>query len=469
MADAREGHGHLADQRGQVHTAPAEREGVSPSAAELPTTPTPARTPMLKMALPLPPSRLTRLRQQLVPTVLTNWIARRSTRRRARGETHPRLRKLFGSVITVFVLVALLSTQLNGAFGGWLADELRAILGPQATAQIESWFLGVQDTIHQAQYSISGAPSSAPWEPQASTPTQPLPPQVNAMPLPDITPLIQPPVHGEGVWSSAGLPSPQANQPPLVARAFVRPDPSRPYAVVTLLQFDLRYLTLHVAPGATEPGGPLGHDGSGAIPQRDQQGDALLAAFNGGFKYSDGHYGLMADGEVYVPPQDGAATIAITAKGQVLMDAWGRNPQVSSSNTNLVAWRQNGALLLDNGQLNPLTSDGKAWGGVWLNKAATWRSGIGLSDHNTLIYAAGDSLTAATLGTALQSAGAVMAMQTDINPEWVRAFVYDRDAGGALHITKLDPGMQGSGKEYLQRDARDFFYITRTASNVNAN
>ena len=365
--------------------------------------------------------------------------------------------------LTVLLLVALLALQLNGAFGAWLADDLRALIGPQATAQIESWFLNVQDAIHQAQYHLFGSPSSGPWAPPSASPA---PAQPHEMPLPALTSSLQPALPGEGIWTTQGLPPPGPGQPPLVARAFVRPDPTRSYAMVTLLQFDLRYLSLHLVAGTTEPGGPLHHNGPGVIPTADQQGDTLLATLNGGFKYADGRYGLMAGGTLYVPPQPDAATIAITSTGQVLLDAWGRQPQLTLANRKLQAWRQNAALLIDHGRLNPLTSDGAAWGGVWLNQAATWRSGLGLTDHGTLLYAAGDSLTAATLGKALQAAGAVMAMQTDINPRWVRAFLYDRTPGGALQITKLNPGMQGTGQEYLaqkylQSSERDFFYLTR--------
>jgi hypothetical protein len=357
-------------------------------------------------------------------------------------------------------LVTILMSQLNGAFGAWLADAMRAVLGAQATAQIESWFLDVQDTIHQAEYHLTGQPASSPWSDTAAPSAPALPSQMRLDPIP---PIISPALPGEGVWTTDGLPPALAGQPALVAKAFVRPDPSRPYAIVTMLQFDLRYLSLHLVAGKTEPGGPLGHDGPGMIPAADQQGNALFAAFNGGFKYADGHYGLMTGGTVYVPPQPDAATIAITTKGQVLLDAWGRTPQLGDTSRTLVAYRQNAALLIDHGQLNPLTSDGAAWGGVWLNKAATWRSALALTDHNTLLYAGGDSLTAATLGQALQAAGATMAMQTDINPRWVRAFLYQRTASGALQIAKLNPGMQGSGAEYLQGTERDFFYLTRVA------
>jgi hypothetical protein len=360
--------------------------------------------------------------------------------------------------LSVLLLVAVLATQLNGAFGAWLADVSRAVLGPQATAAIETWYLDVQDAIHQVQYHLFGGDPSAPWTPTAA----PSGPQSShTMPLAPIMPVIQPPLAGEGVWTTAGLPPPATGQPPFAAKAFMRPDPARPYAIATLLQFDLRYLALHMVAGKTQPGGPLGHDGPGAIPSADQQSDTLVAAFNGGFKYSDGRYGMMVGGTVYVPAQPDAATIAVTTQGQVLLDAWGRDPRLGPTNRTLAAWRQNAALLIDHSQLNPLTSDGAAWGGVWLNKAYTWRSGIGLTDHGTLLYAAGDSLSAATLGKALQAAGATMAMQTDINPRWVRAFLYQPAADGTLQMEKLHPGMQGSGSEYLQGTDRDFFYLTR--------
>jgi hypothetical protein len=108
-----------------------------------------------------------------------------------------------------------------------------------------------------------------------------------------------------------------------------------------------------------------------------------------------------------------------------------------------------------------LTQDGAAWGGTILNSVYTWRSGIGITDHGTLIYAAGSSLTALTLGEALHAAGTVMAMQTDINPFWVRAFLYNRDAHGMLNIVRLNPAMYGTGTEYLYGTQRDFFYLTR--------
>lgn len=272
---------------------------------------------------------------------------------------------------------------------------------------------------------------------------------------------MAPALPGEGAWITAGLPGPGPSALPPVAKAFIRPDSDRPYALATLLQFDLQVTQLHMVAGIQQPGASRGAPGTGVIPVVDQLGTRLLAAFNGGFKYADGAYGMMTDGTVYVPPVWGAATIALTSAGHVIMGSWGLDRRLTGANRGLVSWRQNGPLLIDHGLISPATQDGAAWGLTILNRTYTWRSGIGLTRHGTLLYVSGYALSAATLAQTLRSAGAVTAMQLDINPFWVRAFTYGRDAIGRLVATPLNPSMQGTGAEYLLGDARDFFYVTR--------
>ena len=392
-------------------------------------------------------------------------------RKRKRG------RRWVVGMVMVITILAMVFTQANGQGGALAADTLRALLGPTATAQIESWYLGLSDTAHRLQYQASGQQVKAPWTVRAtprpslpsqgasSTPTpHTAPPAFTPMTLASLHPLVTPALAGEGVWSiqQMSLPTTHIASQPLSAKAFLRPDPIRPYAVVTLLAFDTRLMLLHIVAGTYEPGGPRGVPGPGVIPVADQKGNALLAAFNGGFKYADGQYGLQVHGTVYVPPQPNAATLAITKEGQIIMGAWGADPRLNSGNTDLAAWRQNASLLINHGVINPLTQDGAAWGGTILNRTFTWRSGIGITAQGMLLYAAGDSLSAFTLGQALHAAGAVTAMQTDINPLWVRAFLYDQTQTGNYSITKLNPSMQGTGFEYLNGAARDFFYVTRT-------
>lgn len=366
----------------------------------------------------------------------------------------------------VLLVVVIAASQGNGTVGAWLADALRAVVGPTVTADVESWYLGLSNTSTQFQYQLGNKKVAAPWKTAARptpTPTPPAWSTLSPMALTSMTPTVTPALAGEGTWTVlSNAPAPY-NYLPLDARAFIRPDPANPYAIVTMLQFDPRFTLLHIVSGTVEPGGPRGMRGSGIIQKSDTQDDTLLAAFNGGFKYADGQYGLMANGTVYVPPQSGAATIAITKEGKLVLGAWGTDSQLNSHNTDLAAWRQNAALLINNGQINPLTQDGAAWGGTILNRAYTWRSGIGITAEGTLLYAAGNALTAQTLGQAMKAAGAVMAMQTDINPFWVRAFLYERNQKATLDVQKLDPQMQGSGYEYLNGTERDFFYLTRFA------
>jgi hypothetical protein len=283
------------------------------------------------------------------------------------------------------------------------------------------------------------------------------------MPLPAIPAPISPTLPGEGVWTTAGLPAAGPGAAPPLAKTFLRPDPARPYALATLLQADLRLARLHMVAGTDQPGGPVGHPGSGLIPAADTSGDRLLAVFNGGFKYADGAYGLMSGGVVYVRPVWGAATVAVTRSGGVFMGAWGKDHRLTTANRGLVAWRQNAGLLIDRGRITAQTQDGSAWGLSILNSAYTWRSGIGLTKRGTLLYVAGSWLSAATLAQTLHAAGAVTAMQLDINPNWVRAFTYGRDGQGTLVAWALDPAMPGIGMEYMYGNARDFFYLTRAA------
>lgn len=396
-----------------------------------------------------------------------------SAKRIRRSPRNKKARRWLLSVGLVLIVAVIVFEQASGQGGAAFADTLRATLGPTLTAQIESWYLGLDDNIHQLQYHLQGQQATPPWATKgisaSATPatrttttnaSTPAPVTLAAVPFTSLKPLVTPPIDGEGVWQTLMQSTATATIPslPIIARTFFRPDPVRPYAVVTMLQFDTRFMRLHMIAGISEPGGPRGARGTGVIPTSDLQ--TLLAAFNGGFKYADGQYGMMTDGVTYVPPQLGAATIAVTKEGQILLGAWGSDPRLNSNNPDLVAWRQNAALLINHDVINPLTHDGAAWGGTVLNSTYTWRSGLGITADGSLVYAAGDALSANTLGIALQSAGAVMAMQTDINPFWVRAFLYAANQPHLPVPTKLNTSMQGTGYEYLYGTARDFFYLT---------
>lgn len=387
------------------------------------------------------------------------------------GKRTKKYRRRFAlALIAGIMLIVIFFSSGNGIIGAWLADSLRTIIGPQKTAQIEGWYLSLTDATNRAVYTVSGKSPNAPWKQANATPAPSpttgkgsiagiVPIYAIPMNLPLITPLIHPALNGEGRWQNAPDITTPKGYAPLIERTFFRPDPVRPFAIVTLLAFNPHTTYLTIVPGTTEPGGSLKHYGTGKIPAPIAQ-STLLAVFNGGFKYADGHFGLMSNHVVIVPPQNHVATLAITSSGEIFIGEWGVDPRLTVNNPDLVSWRQNAALLINHGTINPLTNDGWAWGGTILNSVYTWRSGIGVTADGTLIYAAGNSLSAKTLGESLQAAGAVMAIQTDINPYWVRAFLYSHAQNGDAIAHKLHPSMQGTGYEYLRNSQRDFFYVT---------
>ena len=183
----------------------------------------------------------------------------------------PRRKKLRYVLILlslVTILGLFLGSQSNGPVGAQIADLLRAVVGPTRTAQIESWFLDLSDAEQRLQAQISGQHVTPPWTTSQAHSAASSDGRVTPMPLVPISPFFPSPLPGEGVWSTDGLPPPTVGLPPLVAKTFLRPDRTRPYGIVTLLQFDMRFLALHMVAGTTQPGGTRGVAGPGVINGR---------------------------------------------------------------------------------------------------------------------------------------------------------------------------------------------------------
>jgi hypothetical protein len=344
-------------------------------------------------------------------------------------------------------------------------DIARAVLGPSAVGQVESWVFQAQDQVRQARYQATGAAPQVEWAappaaqpaPRSATGAGPSAPPANQ---PSSVPAGQAPSDGPSltaVWSPF---VDTASGQPALERALVGPDPSRPYATAALVRIDLRATQLHLVAGTLEPRSAARVARTGVIPAADRRPGTLLAAFNGGFKAANGEFGMAAGGATLLPPIDGLATLAIYRDGSVRLGTWGDDIVPAPD---LVAFRQNCPPLLDHGQLtDAATSDDPTlWGKTVGNKIATWRSGLGLSaDGRYLIYAAGDSLTVPALAQALASGGADRGMQLDINSWWARFVTYTPGAGGRLVAQKLLTSMVGDARQFLAPDTRDFFYVT---------
>jgi hypothetical protein len=188
------------------------------------------------------------------------------------------------------------------------------------------------------------------------------------------------------------------------------------------------------------------------VPSQVRAG--LLATFNSGFKLQDSGGGFVAFGHVYSPLRDGLATLVRSRDGAVDVRAWTGGPNPGPS---VELARQNLPLIVEGGQLNPNLGDGPQWGATLGNAVRGWRSGVGVDARGDLIYVAADSQTATSLAETLKRAGAVRAMELDINYEWV-TFNFYGSAGG-VGASKLLPGMSRDRSRYLVPDDRDFFAV----------
>jgi hypothetical protein len=148
------------------------------------------------------------------------------------------------------------------------------------------------------------------------------------------------------------------------------------------------------------------------------------------------------------------ATLIGYADGRVDVQSWTGGPDVPS---NVQFARQNLPLIVSGGRANPNLSDGPEWGATLGNAVRVWRSGVGVDARGNLIYAAANDQTVGSLAEILIRAGAVRAMELDINSYWVTFISYA--APGAGGASSLLPGMARGALRYLTPDDRDFFAV----------
>jgi hypothetical protein len=268
--------------------------------------------------------------------------------------------------------------------------------------------------------------------------------------VPGPVPYVDP---NEGVWHPTGR---TVDGIPAVYTTAIRPDAVHTSFYTGLMWIDTKLLRAAYVLGNQEPGGGAGPWG-GQIPTDAR--NSLVAAFNSGFKMSQANGGAYNNGVTIRPLRDGAASLVIRADGTATVGMWGRDVSMDSS---VVSVRQNLALMLDNGELNPTLreNDTNEWGATLGGNVYVWRSGVGIDANGALIYAGGNAMSIMSLARTLRAAGAVRAMELDINAQWVTAYTYaapDASNPAGVQGTKLVDSMAYGGDRYLQPGERDFF------------
>ena len=180
----------------------------------------------------------------------------------------------------------------------------------------------------------------------------------------------------------------------------------------------------------------------------------LLAAFNGGFKLSAGAGGYMQEGHVISPLRPDLASLVIDRSGQARIGVWGRG--LPAPGEAVYSVRQNLQPLVLNGRPTAASADWTLWGATLGGGAFVARSAIGQDAAGHLMYAASMSAVPADLAAALAGHGALIAMELDINPEWVQLDAASKP-GGAL--TAEIPGQDRPSGQYVAGWTRDFFTV----------
>jgi hypothetical protein len=224
---------------------------------------------------------------------------------------------------------------------------------------------------------------------------------------------------------------------------------------VTVFRFrgDRVHYDLHV--GSTDP--PTGTAVIGANAGATigaAEAPLVLAAFNGGFKANAGVGGFEVDGQTLVPLVAGDASLVIDDNGGARVGVWGQTVPVAGEQVASV--RQNLAPLVVGGQASAQAGDAALWGATLGGGSKVPRSALGQDAHGNLLYAAGMSVLPADLAAALTTAGAVTAMELDINPEWVQ-LAYSPTPGAPL-VAGV-PGQNRPADQYQAGWGRDFVVV----------
>jgi len=267
---------------------------------------------------------------------------------------------------------------------------------------------------------------------------------------PPIVPVFADPLPGEGVWRGTG--PVVRGRPPVLVTTF-RSEVAYPRIVAYVAWFDHTRTALAWYPGRYEP-----PDAPVRGPMQIPFGERwrLYATFNGGFIYTDGNNGSSIGGREYEPLKDGLATLIAYRDGRVDVRTWHGG---LVAGPNIAFARQSLPLIVNHGRLNPALNDSSQWGFTLGNAVRVWRTGAGIDRHGNVIYAAADFQTVGTLARILKRAGAVRAMQLDINPEWPTLITYTHHHG--LDPVRVVPNYQQPPTRYLVPDDRDFFAVYR--------
>jgi hypothetical protein len=365
-------------------------------------------------------------------------------------------------VVLVWTAVSLGSALTNPSYGGSLSARFAEWARQHGGASVINWAENEWYSHHPPK--VGGRPPAGAIKKPGGSPAiaSTSGPAHLAAP-PPIEPFASPAISGEGEWSPTGR---GVGGIPALYTTTLRPDAVHTSYVVGVAWMDTKLLQATLYSGSLIPGGgPYRH----TAPIEPTAANSLVAAFNAGFLMSGAQGGYYTDGKTIAALRTGAASFVVYNDGTATVGQWGRDVSMAPD---VVSVRQNLDLLVDHGQpvagLN--AADTSHWGFTLGNQVYVWRSGLGVTADGALVYVGGPGLNITDLANLLVRAGAIRAMELDINTTWVNFTSYapSTSAGRASgsNGTELLPAMAGTPARYFQSWwARDFITMSaRTAT-----
>jgi hypothetical protein len=371
-------------------------------------------------------------------------------------------RRAIVGLVVIFLLwffLSLGSALLNPSYGSSTGARFAEWARQHGAGGVVTWVESQWYSLNPPP--VGGKPPAGsikvPTTTSSSTPTAA--PQIAHLPAPAaIVPPASPALPGEGQWSPAGR---EVDGIPAVYTTTLRPDAVHTSYVVGVAWMDSKLLKATLYSGSQIPGGgPFTH----TAPIPASAATTLVAAFNAGFRMGDAQGGYYTDGRTVLPLRAGAASYVVYANGTSTVGAWDEGVSMTPD---VVSVRQNLDLLVNNGQPVPglRVTDTTRWGNTLGGAVYVYRSGLGVTANGALVYVGGPGLNITDLADLLVRAGAVRAMELDINTDWVNYVSYRPllpfGPATPANGTELLPAMVGGPVRYFQPWwARDFITMS---------
>lgn len=306
--------------------------------------------------------------------------------------------------------------------------------------------------------------SAAPLLPEASAekPAPAVDPGPPFPPPPFSPPFSRTAKAGDGVF--ALIEEGAAKGTGAMARAIVHPHAVKPHPSVVIVAVDLRRVDLVLVAGTEEPESTVvpKERRPGLVPSADLP--SLLAVFNGGFMAKHGKWGMMVDGDIFLPPREDGCMVALLDDGTVkIASPKGLDPVRDK----LRSYRQTPPCLVEDGAPHPKLPQedtARLWGAAIGGDREIRRTAIGVdASGKTLFFGIGEWIWARDLAVAMKSAGAVSAAELDINWSYTRFLLYGESTPKEVVSTLIEK-VEYSKTGYVSKPApRDFFYLRKKA------